>query len=142
MSSITDRLKSQFAKPIVVGAISYLAAGLTGEKFNVTLPLLGEVSKSTFYGLLGVGSSMGAEVLHNWVLPYLPQSDMAVQAENALLAPALSGAINIAAIQLIGSSGLAEASGYMEPFLLGAGSQIAGDYSFKYWIGPSLGMRQ
>jgi hypothetical protein len=131
--SISSKLKNQFARPIAVGLVSALGAKAMGKDFNVTLPLLGDVSKPVFYGVLGVGSSMGTEILHNWVLPYLPQSDSAVKAENALLSPAIHGLVNLGVLKVLYPGMLAEI-GIQEPLLIGVGAEIAGGYAFDNFI--------
>jgi hypothetical protein len=131
--STSSKLKQQFVRPLVVGAISALGAKSMGGQYLVDMPLLGEVSKPVFYGVLGFGSSLVSETLHQWVLPYLPQSEEAVNAENALLSPALHAATNVLALKLLYPTILSY-SGIQEPIVIGAGAEIVGDYAFSHWI--------
>lgn len=107
-----------------------------GMSYNVSLPLLGIVSKPVFYGVLGFGSSLASETVHQWVLPYLPQSEEAVRAENALLSPAIHAGINLAVLKF-GYPGLFGEQGWQEPVMLGIGSELVGDYAFSNFV---LGM--
>ena len=72
--STSSKLKQQFGKPIAVGIAAALGAKALGLAYNVELPLLGDVSAPVFYGVVGVASSLATETIHQWVLPYLPQS--------------------------------------------------------------------
>jgi hypothetical protein len=135
----SSKLKNQFLRPLVVGAVSAVGAMAVGANYNVTLPLLGAAPKAVFYGLLGAGSSFATETVHQWVLPYLPQSDSAVRAENALLAPAIHAGINVAALQVFYSSMLKDI-GFMEPILIGAGAEVVGAYGFDAFLLPQLAM--
>lgn len=127
--SITSKLKQQLARPVVIGIVSALGAAAMGKHYNMELPIIGAVSKPVFYGILGVGSSLVTETLHQWVLPYLPQSDTAVKAENALLSPAIHGIVNVATLKLLYPE-MINVIGYQEPLLIGVGAEIVGGYSF------------
>jgi hypothetical protein len=133
--STSSKLKQQFVRPIGVGLVSALGARAMGVQFRITMPLLGNVSKPVFYGVLGFGSSLVSETLHQWVLPYLPQSEEAVNAENAVLSPALHALTNVVALKVI-YPGILEDHGLQEPILIGAGAEVLGDYGFKYWVQP------
>lgn len=132
--SITDKLKAQIARPVVVGLMAALGAkAMGGNQWVATMPILGDVSKPVFYGIVCAGSSFGAEILHNWVLPYLPQSDKAVQIENAVLAPAISAAVNVAVL-MVAYPALIKDVGIQEPIVLGIGSEVAGSYAYENFI--------
>ncbi len=95
--------------------------------------MIGDVSAAVFYGVVGVGSSLATETIHQWVLPYLPQSDYSVKVENALLSPAINAAVNVAFLKLAYPQVL-NTLGYTQPIILGVGSQIVGDYAFANFI--------
>jgi hypothetical protein len=135
--SFTDKLKSQIARPLTVGIVSALAAKAMGGDWSADLPLLGVVSKPVFYGVVGAASSFGSEILHNFALPYLPQSSQAVTIENALLAPAIHAALNVAVVSVVFPA-MASDVGLQEPILIGIGSEIVGGYSFDNFIKPAL----
>ena len=89
--STSSKLKETYTKPLVVGLVSALGAAM-GQNFKVDIAMLGVngISAPVFYGVLGATSSLAAESLGKWVLPYLPQSESMAQMEAAALAPALS----------------------------------------------------
>jgi hypothetical protein len=131
--STSSKLKQQLARPIMIGIISALGAKAMGQEFSMELPLLGDVSKPIFYGVLGVGSSLVSETAHHWILPYLPQSASAVKAENALLSPAIHGLVNIGVLKLL-YPGMLNTMGYQEPLMIGVGAEIVGGYSFDNFV--------
>jgi hypothetical protein len=133
----STKLKNQFIRPLVVGAVSAAGAMALGQNFNVRVPILGSVSKSVFYGLLGAGSSLATESIHQWVLPYLPQSEAAVRAETALIAPAIHAALNVGVLSVAYPS-IVNESGMLEPVLIGAGAEVVGAYSFDAFVAPAL----
>ena len=131
------KIKEMLSRPVVVGLTSALGAVAMSQRYKVDLPLFGEIPAPVFYGLLGIGSSLATESLRQWVLPMLPQSDAAVQAENALLSPVLHAGVNIAVLKLAYPAILNDI-GYQQPVLIGAGAEIVGTYAFdaflKTWI--------
>ena len=131
--STSSKLKQQFVRPIVVGLVSALGARAMSVSYKVDLPLLGEVPKEVFYGVVGFGSSLATETLHQWVLPYLPQSAAAVKAENALLSPVLHAGVNFAVLRVL-YPGILKEIGWQEPVMLGIGSELVGGYSFDNFI--------
>jgi hypothetical protein len=136
---ISLKLKNQFIRPLVIGAVSAVGAMVVGKPLDgeIGLPLLGAVSKPVFYGVLGATSSLATESVHQWVLPYLPQSDAAVKAENALLSPAIHAALNVGFIYLFDAELLRDI-GMQEPIMLGIGSEIVGGYAFESFVAPSF----
>jgi len=135
--STSSKLKSQFVRPIVVGLVSAVGAMAMGSSYKVDVPLLGSVSKSVFYGVLGAGSSLATETIHQWVLPYLPQSDTAVRAENALLSPVIHAGVNLAVLKLV-YPGILNEIGMQEPILIGVGAELVGAYGFDNFVAPML----
>lgn len=136
MSTIS-KLKQQFGRPVVIGLVSALAASAMGKSYQVSLPLLGTVPKPVFYGLLGAASSAGTEVLHQWVLPYLPQSESAVKAENAILSPVIHAGVNLA-VMYVAAPAIIKADGWMEPVAIGFGAEIAGGYAWDNVLSDAL----
>lgn len=131
--STSSKLKQQFGKPIAVGICAALGAKALGLDYNVQLPLLGDVPAAVFYGVVGVGSSFATETIHQWVLPYLPQSAYATQVESAALSPAINAALNIGILKMW-YPGVVDTLGYMNPVMLGVASQVAGAYAFDNFI--------
>ena len=129
---MSSKLKQTFAKPIVVGLIAAIGAQALGANFDVKVVGV-TVSSTVFYGVVGVGSSLATETVRNFVLPYLPQSAYATQVEAAVLAPAINAALNLGFLQLVYPSIIA-AGGYMQPLILGVGSQVAGSYAFDNFV--------
>ena len=140
MSSI--KLKQTFMKPVVVGVVSYLGAkalGLDKEVLDVNTAI-GKIPGAMFFGALGAGSSLVTESVHQWVLPYLPQSPEAVKVEDAILSPAIHAAVNVGAIYFLYPEMLKNI-GIQKPVLLGAGAEVAGSYGFDNFIKPMDWMR-
>jgi hypothetical protein len=135
--SVSEKLKSQFVRPVVVGIISAIGAKAMGLKYDVGVPLLGDVSAPVFYGVLGTASSLATETIHQWVLPYLPQSDSAVKAENALLSPIIHAALNVGVLKLA-YPGILNEMGYKDPIALGIGAEFAGEYAFESFVKPAI----
>jgi hypothetical protein len=136
--SLSSKLKSQFIRPIVVGIVSAAGAAAIGMQWKrVSVPLLGDISKPTFYGVLGAASSLATESIHQWLLPMLPQSEAAITAENALLAPAIHAAVNVGFLQLAAPR-ILEENGYTESIIIGAGAEVVGSYSFDAFVKPNL----
>ena len=135
MSTIS-KLKTMFAKPVVVGLVSALGAKAMGQDFSVDVRPIGMLlSAPVFYGVLGLGSSLAAETLHQWVLPYLPQSEMAVKMESAALSPVLVAATNVIAIKILTPAMLTHPDvGYTAPIIIGAGAEFVGSYAFENFI--------
>ncbi len=132
--STSSKLKNMLAKPIVVGLISALGAKAMGQDFNVEV-LGTTLSGPVFYGVLGVGSSLVAETAHQFVLPYLPQSDTAVKVESAALGPLLHAATNIVAMKILCPAMLAsDVVGYQKPIIIGAGAEFVGAYAFDNFV--------
>ena len=134
--STSSKLKSQFVRPIVVGLVSAVGAMAMGDQYKVTT-VFGNLSKSVFYGGLGVASSLATETLHQWILPMLPQSDSAVKAENALLSPAIHAGLNFLALKLLYPDVL-DGAGFQEPLIIGAGAEVVGTYGFDAFIAPQI----
>ena len=67
MQPLGSRLKDQLGKPLTVGILSGLGAKALGVTYDVNLPVLGQVSGVTFYGIMGAASSSVSEVLKNWI---------------------------------------------------------------------------
>ena len=102
------------------------------------------LSAPIFYGVLGAGSSLASGTLREWVLPYLPQSEMAVKMESAALSPILSAATNVLAIKLLAPGMLSHPSiGYQSPIIIGAGAEFLaiGSYAFDNFVKPMDWMR-
>ena len=135
--STSSKLKETFTKPLVVGLVSALGATAMGQNFKVDITMLGVngISAPVFYGVLGATSSLAAESLGKWVLPYLPQSESMAQMEAAALAPALSAATNVLAIKLLCPAMLDHPMvGYKTPLILGAGAEFVGTCAFDNFI--------
>ena len=135
--STASKMKDMLAKPLVIGVISALGSKALGIDIDVGIPLLGDVNSVIFFGLLGAGSSVATETLHQWVLPYLPQSSEMVKIENALLSPALHAAVNVGVLYFIYPAML-KTYGYTNPILLGIGSEIAGSYAYDNFVRAML----
>src|SRR6185437_15702659 len=124
--STSSKLKQQFVRPAVVGLVSGAIASASGTDFDAAV-FGAEIPKWAFYGLLGFGSSLVSESLHQWILPMLPQSQQAVTAENALLSPVLHAGVNLAALSIVYPTAI-KVDGWMVHVGIGIGAEVVGDY--------------
>lgn len=133
------KLIEQFAKPSMVGVLSYFGsmAMLPQQSVNV----MGySMNSHLFYGLLGVGGSFVSELAHNWLLPYLPGNDKFAQTESMLLAPAVNAGIFALATKMFipPLSAFDPRLDLVRPALLGAGAEIGGQYVYEAVLMPYL----
>lgn len=137
--SSKSRLFDTLAKPLAVGALSYLASMLINPSGDIVrLPLIDTaVSVHMFFGITGAASSAIAEPLSNYVLPMLPQSASAAYIEGAVLKPALNASINIAAVYMLYPA-LFNVVGALKIGGIGAVAQAGGDYVFNQFLHPLL----
>lgn len=138
--STESKVFDTLTRPIVVGILAYISnMVINPDRASdiVTLPLVGvDVSLSVYFGLVGAGSSVIAQVASNWLLPMLPNnSDTMVMAEGALLAPALNGGANVVLTNMLYPS-IASLIPNGKLFAMGALSELGGGYLYQNFILP------
>jgi hypothetical protein len=130
----SSSVKETFLSPLVVGSIAAIASYALG--INGTVSVLGATDIPLHLWLGGVTfvASASGQTIKQYVLPLsLSQSDS--QMVSALTMPAIVGASNALLMYVL--SGDLVGTG----FLLGAGSQISGQYVYdnilKQYVSPS-----
>jgi hypothetical protein len=124
--SVAQKLRDEFAPSILTGVVGYVGARyiFNLNNFNVPTP----IGDSNGAVVAGVGAMMGhlaGEVSKDTVLSYLPNNEY-VNAESRLVSPALAGLGTYAVFRL----GVSENTEFINSFALGAGSSVAGKYSW------------
>jgi len=127
--STSSKVVENLLEPAIVGVIAgvmtkvfYPDTGISKilNTFELPGPLL--------IGLtVGVSSVVG-ESLKLWVLPYIKNNSPYANAEAMLVGPALTGLTSVLAIKL----GTNATPKYLQSFILGAGSSIAGKYAYDF----------
>ncbi len=123
---LVEKLR-EVAQPSIISGI--VAAGgavyLYGVDSSQKIPFfgLGEVNSLLAIGGTVAGSVMVSEVLHDTVLPMIPDNKY-INAENRLLAPILAGG----STYLLLRTGVSEDTSIVNALILGGGSAIAGKY--------------
>ena len=124
-----NKLYKTIAKPAFVGAIAAVASGVgfNGMADVVTplgnMPLLIPVA-------VGVGvASYITEISKNYLVSGSGYMTLAIAN------PLITGAASIATMY-IATSGNVGYSNALPLFLLGAGSELAGDYTYTYFVSP------
>lgn len=137
--SLTSKLVEQVSKPAMTGLLAYVGsmAVCPDQRAN----LFGfESNNHVFYGALGVGGSFIGELAHNWILPHIPSNSKFLNTESMILSPAVVGGVFA-----LGTKYMVSPNGTFDqpvplykPFLLGAGSEIAGSYAYEAVLKPYL----
>jgi len=128
--SVNEKISETFIKPVLVGASGYLGAKLLGEEGVARILGTVEIPLPIFYGLAAAGGSLGAEIVKQWVLPYIPSnSNRSARTQALLISPIFTGLTTGGAIYL--ASGLRDGRGLRMGITIGAGSELVGQYSYS-----------
>ena len=126
--STKSRLIDTFMVPSITGAAASVATFATGDSFSSKMRLLGmDVSTPIAVGVTTLGASLLGEIIGNWALPYIPGNYRSAKTEKLIIKPAFTGAALVALMMVAAPEALSQGS-YVFPFLLGAGSEVAGRY--------------
>lgn len=135
--SLTSKLVEQVAKPAMTGLVAYFGSMAVCPDQNANL--LGfETKNHIFYGILGVGGSFAGEIAHNWILPQIPSNSKFLNTESMILSPAVVGSIFALGTKYMVNQDVFRQIPLYKPFLLGAGSEIAGSYAYEAVLKPYL----
>jgi hypothetical protein len=105
---------------------------------SVGLPLVDKYFEAPIaLGVLGVASSFGAELAHNFILPHVNQHSKLGQVEAMALAPVLNGGILAAAVYASSPITL-QSLGALNVVGLGAAAEVGNTYAFETFIRPFL----
>lgn len=123
-----QKLVDTFLKPSLSGATAVLAAkavygGGGIEMFGRLYP------GSLVLFALGAATSFGAEVVGNYILPLIPNNLRGADAQKKLVEPTLSGLLTWVVLDKVSLNSYATNVGFIQPFVLGAGSNVAADYA-------------
>ena len=127
-------MSSKIVKPLLVSVSAAIGSRvLFGEAGGaIDLPLLGSVGVMTAVAGSAFVASMVAQVGESYVLPYLPNNGKFASIEAKAVSPVLTGlAVSAILYPTLQDGALWKA------FVLGAGSQVAGDYGYQV-IDPIL----
>ena len=126
--STKTRILDTLIVPGITGATAAVATFATGDSFSSKMRMFGmDVSTPIAVGLTTLGASLLGEVIGNWALPYIPGNFKGARTEKMLIKPVATGAALIALMMVAAPEALHQGS-YVFPFLLGAGSEVAGRY--------------
>lgn len=122
---------STIVKPLIVGTVAAAAGALfLGDGLDSIPTSLGNMpSFLPIAGSVALASAV-AEVGKNYIIP----KDSTSQVVASLAKPALTGAAATLAMYLLSPSG--SGFNYMTPFIVGAGSEFAGDYVYEKIVSP------
>jgi hypothetical protein len=128
--STSSKIAENLLEPLIVGgiataAIKFMYPGSRTIKVLDAFPLPDYLA----IGLAVGASSAVSETLKLWVLPYLPNNKSFASLEGMLLGPALAGATSIVAMVALTDS---KPASYLNSFLIGAGSDLAGKYLYQF----------
>lgn len=129
-----EKLAQTLAKPLMCGAAGAALSYAVAEGANPVL-IAGKILPGWVVvgGTVAVASYAG-EIGKNYILPYLQGGSLA-QLEGSVLEPALTGVATYGAFYLMDQ---ADSSTFVTQFLLGAGSNVAGDYAYTNWVQKML----
>ena len=129
--SQNSRLLRTLAKPAVVGGIAALGSALLMDGQDVVSTVLGETRAFIPLAIGVAGASYIAEIAKNYIVP----QDTTSQVTASLAKPALTGAAAVGTMYII-TGGYAPSIPRVA--LLGAGSEVAGDYAYSNFVSPYL----
>lgn len=135
------KLIDQVVKPLINGGLVYLGAKAMGLSGSVALPFVDKAYDAPMsLGILGVGSSFGAELAHNFILPHINQHSKFGQMEAMLLSPVINGGLLAGGVYLASPNNL-QFLGAGKVVGLGAAAEVANTYAFETFVRPFLHMR-
>lgn len=116
------------ATGLIAGAAGYVLFG--GSK-NTTLAGM-TVPGAIPMGLGAAGGAIVGDLAHHYISPLIPHDQKFDQMEHAVVSVGAAGAGTALVSSLIGGPPVIGNS-----LLLGAGSYIAGDYTYNHFLGPN-----
>jgi len=124
------------SKPLMQGAISAVGSYLLPDAvFNVGGK---EVNKPLFYGLIGIGSELVSETLHQAVLKQIPHNQKWEHTEALVVSGLISGAVYGGATYQFGENTYGSEPCVGKAAVLGVGSNVATNYGYDNFVHPML----
>ena len=122
-----SRLLRTLAKPAVVGGIAALGSAFLMDGTDVVSSMFGPVKEFIPLAIGVGGASYIAEIAKNYLVP----QDTTTQVTDSLAKPALTGVAAVGTMYLLGAG---KAVRVPQVALLGAGSEVAGDYAYSNFV--------
>lgn len=118
-------------KPLMAGAVAAAATALLLPNGSGSVStILGNMPAFVPIGISVAAASAVAEVGKQYIIPKDTTSQIIISGAK----PVLTGAAAVAAMYVLGG----QLNDYMTPFILGAGSEIAGDYTYDNFVSPYM----
>jgi hypothetical protein len=130
--SQVEKISEIVTKPILVGAI-----GAAGARYLLDndgdLVLFGNriPGWAGFFGTLALTSAVST-VLKDYALPYIPENKDYANMESMAVAPVINGLVLYGVLK----AGSLQQPAFVPFFTLGAGSEIAGSYTYNGFVQP------
>lgn len=124
-------------KPLIVAGLAAAGSQLLLPAGYVPVRMLGkDVPVYAAAGIAAGVGSFGADILSQYILPNIDQSQKLAYTEGKLLSPLITAAATSAAFWVMNPATLSDAAGSIA--LLGGLSEISGMYAWESVIGPYL----
>lgn len=120
MNSGMDKVR----KAAITGGVAAAAAKLIFGEAGTTSFLGMEMPVVAAIGLANGAASVAADLSHDYVLPYIPQSEQFANVESAALGIGVAGGSTAYLLNANNVGG----ENTVNAFMLGAGSYVVGDY--------------
>ena len=125
-----DDMKQLATKSLLTGAVNGVTSFILFGNENVNIMGM-SIPSYIASGLGGVGSSVAADVAHNYLMPHIPVNQKYDALEAAALGIGISGATNYL---LLSPAGISMA----DSFLLGAGTYVAADFLWLQYVNVEM----
>lgn len=126
-----DDMKQLATKSLLTGAVNGLTSFILFGNQDVSIMGM-SIPSYIASGLGGVGSSVAADVAHNYLMPHIPVNQKYDALESAALGIGISGATNYL---LLAPAGVDPMLG----FALGAGTYVASDFIWLQYVNVEMG---
>lgn len=119
-------------EPALVGCVAGIASVifLNGTSYNTTI--LGTMPEFIPTAVTVAGASYASEFLKQYIVP----KDTNSKVLSNLAKPAITGVASIATSYVLGGGTFPD--NMTTPFLVGAGSELVGDFSYEKFVSPYL----
>ena len=130
-----QKISKYLVKPLLYGAAGAAASVLVTGGTDFYVDVMGRpVNALWFVGGVCGASSIVSDVAYDYVLPYLPFSEVS-KTEPSLINLGLSGA-SVYGIMVL--TGTADVSNLLAPFGVGAASAVVGEYIWQNYADPYI----
>ena len=125
-----DDMKQLATKSLLTGAVNGITSFILFGNQDVSVMGM-NMPSYIVSGLGGVGSSVAADLAHNYIMPHIPVNQKYDAIESAALGIGISGGVNYLLMAPLGSS-------MADSFLLGAGTYVAADYVWLQYVNVEM----